>query len=87
MKKATFKVTYTKRVGGHGSILVIAENELQAISTAKGEMKRKIQIYKNLSNCQALNTNERKIYNYLAKEYTQKFKKFLNKSKATIQPL
>ena len=36
MKKTTFKVTYTKRVGGNGSILVIAENEQIAISRAKG---------------------------------------------------
>ena len=30
-KKTTFKVTYTKKVGGNGSILVIAENEKKAI--------------------------------------------------------
>ena len=36
MKKTTFKVTYTKAIGGNGSILVIAENEQQAISRAKG---------------------------------------------------
>ena len=36
MKKTRFKVTYTKAVGGNGSILVIAENEQQAISRAKG---------------------------------------------------
>ena len=42
------------------------------------EMKRRLQIYKNLRNCQALSTGERKIYNYLSKEYTQKIKKLLN---------
>ena len=36
MKKTTFNVTYTKKVGDNGSILVIAENEQQAISRAKG---------------------------------------------------
>ena len=43
------------------------------------EMKRRIEIFKSLSNCQALNTKERKIYNYLSKEHTEKLKKFLNK--------
>ena len=36
MNKTTFKVTYTRKIGGNGSILVRAENEKKAISTAKG---------------------------------------------------
>ncbi len=32
----TFKVTYTKRIGGEGSILVKANNEAQALVNAKG---------------------------------------------------
>lgn len=31
----TYKVTYTKRVGGEGSILVKAENENKALANAK----------------------------------------------------
>jgi hypothetical protein len=31
----TFKVSYTKRIGGEGSILVKAENEVKAIINAK----------------------------------------------------
>jgi hypothetical protein len=31
----TYKVTYTKKIGGEGSILVKAINETQAISNAK----------------------------------------------------
>lgn len=31
----TYKVTYTKRVGGEGSILVKAENETKALINAK----------------------------------------------------
>ena len=45
----------------------------------KTDVRKKIQIFKNLSKCQALNTKERQIYNYLSKEYTQKLKKFINK--------
>ena len=33
--KNTYKVTYTKKIGTQGSILVIAENSEQAISRAK----------------------------------------------------
>ena len=43
------------------------------------KMERTRQIFKDLSNCQALNKKERQIYNYLSKEHTQKLKKFLNK--------
>ena len=32
----TFKVTYTKRIGGEGSILVKANNEAHAYGNAKG---------------------------------------------------
>lgn len=31
----TFEVTYTKRVGGNGTIIVKAENEAQALKNAK----------------------------------------------------
>lgn len=31
----TYKVTYTKRIGGNGTILVKAENEIQALKNAK----------------------------------------------------
>ncbi|MDM1399001.1 hypothetical protein HX049_17855 [Myroides odoratimimus] len=35
MKTKTFKVIYTKKVGGVGSILVKANNEEQALTNAK----------------------------------------------------
>ena len=80
MKKTTFKVTYTKRVGGNGSILVLAENEQQAISNAKGlcatgsNFRDATELTKNILNL------ENKVLQVSIK-HSNKIK-----SKATLQP-